>query len=339
MNTEQGTGPTHQAEHTSAREGLEGRVFVTGGSGFLGRALMLRAQEQQWDCTFTVYSRDEYKQDLCRVRFGDAHYVLGDIRDRDRLRVAMAGHDVVIHAGALKYVPEAEVNVSECVDINVNGSRAVRDVAIALGIPVVVAVSTDKAVNPVNVYGMSKALMERLFVEYSHHSIGKGMRTQLVTVRYGNVIGSTGSVIPLFRRQLAQDGVVRLTDPSMTRFWLTWREAVDLVVEGTQCAGGMMVLPMPTAMTMKDLAGTICDMQGYSAQCIHTTGARVGEKQHEELITTPESMVARYQSPYWYVHRWSLIDMSKSFQLSSSAPDHWCTRDEMQAAILDAEQV
>lgn len=336
MENEQGTGLTPLNMHN----GLEGRVFLTGGSGFLGRALMLRAEEQGWDCTFTVYSRDEYKQDLCRVRFPAAHYVLGDIRDRDRLRVAMAGHDVVIHAGALKYVPEAEVNVSECVDINVNGSRAVRDVAIALGIPVVVAVSTDKAVNPVNVYGTSKFLMERLFAEYSYHSApGAGMRTNLVTVRYGNVIGSTGSVIPLFRRQLAQDGVVRITDSEMTRFWLTWQEAVNLVVEASLCVSGMMVLPKPSAMQMLDLACAVCTMEGRNSKlAIKHIGVRPGEKQHEELITRVESTKARFTEPYWYVDRWS-PKTSLSFSLSSASPDHWYTEHEMIEAIQSAGQV
>jgi UDP-N-acetylglucosamine 4,6-dehydratase len=318
--------------------GLTGRVFTTGGSGFLGRALMKRAEEEGWDCSFTVYSRDEYKQDLCRYKYPSATYILGDIRDAERLSVAMAGHDLVIHAGALKYVPEAEVNVSEALSINALGSKVVRDVALRLRVPKLIGISTDKAVNPINVYGMTKALMERLWFEH----IDAELPTQCVLVRYGNVIGSTGSVIPLFKRQLESGGSVKLTDPKMTRFWLTWRDAVDLVVEAAACGGGTMILPQPRAMNMRDLANTVCAMQGYSSQCIDIIGTRLGEKQHEELITVKESLVAREVDNYWYVYPRSVLPLRKDdmrFKLTSDNPYSWFSEAEMAGAMRAAEAI
>ncbi|GAG09201.1 unnamed protein product, partial [marine sediment metagenome] len=198
------------------------KVLVTGGAGFLGRGILRRVERGGLDWEITVYSRDETKQDECRRRYPFARHVLGDVKDADRLRVAMMGHDVVIHAAAMKYIPEAEVNASECVSVNVGGTQAMMRAADAAAVHRVVGISTDKAVQPVNVYGCSKMAMERLFADTAQFEGGP----DFVCVRYGNVVGSTGSVIPLFRRQVEELGRVRITNPDMTRFWMSVDEAI-----------------------------------------------------------------------------------------------------------------
>ena len=198
------------------------KVLVTGGAGFLGRGLLRHVKRDSLDWEITVYSRDETKQDECRRRYPFARYVLGDVRDVDRLRTVMMGHDIVIHAGALKYIPEAEKNASECVSVNVGGTQAVMRAAEAAGIKHVVGISTDKAVQPVNVYGCSKMAMERLFADTAQFEGGP----EFVCVRYGNVVGSTGSVIPLFKRQSSPQSqhyeTYRLiyTHPEASHVWI-----------------------------------------------------------------------------------------------------------------------
>src|SRR3990167_9075800 len=176
------------------------KVLVTGGAGFLGRGILREIAQGRLDWDVTVYSRDEAKQEACHRRDRFARYVLGDVRDQERLAVAMAGHDAVVHAAALKVIPAAEVNAAECIAVNIGGSQSVVAAARRAGVRRVVGISTDKAVSPVNVYGATKMAMERLFSESS------GAEAEFACVRYGNVIGSTGSVIPLFKRQWQETG-------------------------------------------------------------------------------------------------------------------------------------
>ncbi len=263
-------------------------IFLTGGAGFLGRAIMRRASLFSPDpIQFTVYSRDEAKQSAARTEFPDATYILGDVRDYDRLNLAMAGHDVVLHLAAMKYVPQGESNVWEVMAVNVDGSANVALTAAANGVSQVVGISTDKACRPVNVYGMSKLVMERMFQEAAGWETG----TKFNLVRYGNVVASTGSVIPMFRQQ-AQQGTITLTDPYMTRFWLSVDNAVELIAEALrEPEGGTVLIPLLDSAIMRDVADAAIDVElGDDHKDIYfkITGPRFGEKTHEDLLGPQE---------------------------------------------------
>src|SRR3990167_4972035 len=251
--------------------GLIGKVFISGGTGFLGRAILRRAEKEHWDCQITAMSRDEEKLWKAKDRFGKlVNCVLGDVRDQHNLNIAMRGHETVIHAAAIKFIPEAEANVFETVKTNVDGSRNVLRAAVRVGVKTVVAISTDKAALPANTYGMTKALMERMFAEANAWN-----GTRFVAVRYGNVVGSTGSIIPIFKYQLAKNGRLRLTDERMTRFWISVDEAIDLILLAAARAQelpGRVFVPRCSAMTVKDIARMIA-----AGAPIDVTGIRPGE--------------------------------------------------------------
>jgi UDP-N-acetylglucosamine 4,6-dehydratase len=253
-----------------------GTVLVTGGSGSLGGAILARATAERWDARFVVYSRDEVKQSVMRDRFPDARYVLGDVRDSDSLEAAMRGVDVVVHAAAYKRVPEAERETMACVQANVVGSMNVVREAMRVGVPRIIGISTDKACAPINAYGQSKALMERLF------QAATGCAFTLV--RYGNVIASTGSVIPALRVQVAAGKPLTLTDPGMTRFWITLDDAVDLIVAGLQLPSGSVLIPKSRASSMAVMAEAIAP--GHPTVEV---GFRAGEKRHEQLLNAHEA--------------------------------------------------
>lgn len=260
---------------------IQGKVLLLGGAGFLCRGIMRQAAAEKWDTKFTVYSRDEMRQHQCKDKYPDAKYFLGDVRDTDRLALVMAGHDVVVHAAALKHIPEGEMNVDEVVGINVYGTQSVVKAALAARVKSVIFISTDKAVLPVNAYGLSKALGEKIITEASW--MVPGGKTKFVSCRYGNVIGSSGSVVPVFLHQLATQGHVTVTDPDMTRFWLSIDEAVDIIELTLMQASGTILIPTPKAMRIGDIAIAI------AGQAIEITGLRPGEKMHESLLTRSES--------------------------------------------------
>lgn len=301
------------------------RVFITGGTGFLGRGL-LRRFSQEWD--ITVYSRDEYKQVQCAQRWPDVKYVLGDVTNLDRLCNTMRGHDLVIHTAAVKFIPEAELNVNECIDVNVLGSRCVLEAALRCGVETCVCISTDKACQPLNVYGMTKALVERMVGEYARYSDRGG--TKYTACRYGNVIGSTGSVVPLFRQQAETLGEITVTDPDMTRYWITVDEAVNLILDSIQAQSGDIVIPTPAAMRIGDIA------QLFGVP-VKITGVRPGEKRHEQLLHQQESIRAEYDGVNYLLHPSGVY--SEPFMLSSGAPKVWLSESKMLAAIHDAENV
>jgi UDP-N-acetylglucosamine 4,6-dehydratase/5-epimerase len=264
-------------------KGLIGTVLVTGGTGSLGQAILGRATHEKWDASFVVYSRDEVKQAALRERFPAVRCILGDVRDSEMLEAAMRGVDVVIHAAAYKRVPEAERETMACVQANVLGSMNVAREALRVGVPRTIGISTDKACQPINAYGQSKALMERLFQSVAHRVPG----VAFTLVRYGNVLASTGSVIPAFRNQAEAGGPLTLTDPAMTRFWLTLDDAVDLVLAGLRLDSGMVLIPKCRASTMAVLAEAIAP--GVRTEKI---GNRGGEKDHEKLLNEHESPFA-----------------------------------------------
>lgn len=262
---------------------LVGNVLITGGSGFLGRGIMRRAARDGWPAKFFVLSRDEKKQWEARQKFPDTKFILGDVTDYHRLVNVFSGMDYVVHAAALKYIPEGELNADECVRVNIDGARVVRDAAVAAGVPRVVGISTDKAAQPVNVYGMTKAVMERLFAEAATTDV-----TKFTTCRYGNVIGSTGSVVPVMRQQFRETGYVNITDPCMTRFWMSVDEAVDVILSALVALPGTIVVPNPRAATMADVATAVLRVEGADfgqRGNVQIIGKRPGEKQHEDLIS------------------------------------------------------
>lgn len=251
------------------------QVLITGGSGWMGRAVMRFWPENQ----YIVYSRSESAQAKCRERYPLAEYVLGDIRDRERLELTLREFDVdvVIHAAGMKRVDDCERNAWEAVEVNVDGSRSVARACLAVGVQQAVAISTDKAVQPTGVYGMTKALMERLWVEMAERCAGGLPR--FVVVRNGNFVGSTGSVIELWQRQLAATGRITLTDPDMTRFWQSASFTVSSLrelIEHPQWRGHLAHW-QPQAMRMGDLAAML------AGDAVDIVGARPGERLHEKM--------------------------------------------------------
>lgn len=312
-------------------------VLITGGAGFLGRGILRRAEREAWDWNITVYSRDEQKQNEARRRYPHARFVLGDVCDTERLTAVAAGHGVIIHAAAVKYIPEAEENPGECVRVNIDGARSVITAAARAGVSHVVGISTDKAVRPLNVYGKTKATMEHLFAEASYRQPA----TWFDTVRYGNVVGSTGSVIPLFQHQLRRDGFVTLTVPTMTRFWMPIDEAIDCVLFAMQPGHtpGSVIVPRPRSMRMGDLAATL------AGERVKIIGPRPGEKEHEELMHATESArmeVLAKGAYYGLVSRAfaSEHQVGEPMTLASHSPaGGWVTPAQMLAWIEDAANV
>ncbi|MBI4442282.1 MAG: UDP-N-acetylglucosamine 4,6-dehydratase (inverting) [Acidobacteria bacterium] len=287
----------------------ESNVLITGGTGSFGRKfteIMLREYHPQ---KLIIFSRDELKQHEMRVNgFDDQslRYFIGDVRDLERLRRAMNGVDIVVHAAALKQVPACEYNPIEAVMTNVNGAKNVIDAALDCGVQKVIALSTDKAVNPVNLYGATKLVAEKLFIQANAYS-GSGP-TRFSCVRYGNVVGSRGSVIPLFREQ-QKTGVLTVTDPRMTRFWITLEQGVRFVIQAMEkMHGGEVLVPKIPSMNIMDVAETL----GPGCK-IQQTGIRPGEKVHEILVSEDEArhsleleemFVIQPSHSWWNVDNW-----------------------------------
>ena len=314
-------------------------ILVTGGTGSFGYAFVERMLADHDDVTVRVYSRDELKQSEMRKRFGDAQvrYMLGDIRNRARMARACQGVDVIVHAAAMKQVPACEYNPFEAVQTNVLGAQHVVDCAIDAGVKQVVALSTDKAVNPVNLYGATKLCEEKIIVQGNAYAAA--FETRLSCVRYGNVVGSRGSVVPLFKEQL-KSGKLTLTDERMTRFWITLPEAVDLVLFAMENAnGGEIFIPKIPSMRMPDLAEAMAP--GIP---VDVSGIRPGEKLHEVLLTddearhaieTEDNYVVLPEHPWW-THENPWIDgkpLDDGFVYASNTNDWWLTPDELQARI------
>lgn len=262
------------------------RVLVTGGTGSFGQLAVRHLLEHDVQ-EVRVFSRDEKKQWEMMHGLSDQRitYVLGDIRNLESLRAAVQGIEIVFHAAALKYVPRCEYNVLEAALTNVIGTANLVQACRGARVGVFVALSTDKAVLPVNVYGMSKALMERLLIN-ANLELG-GFPTRFMSARYGNVIGSSGSVIPFFRKQIADGGPVTVTNPEMTRFWFTLDQAVkfafDTAVVGI--GGEVFVRRIPSS-TMEDLAAVLIGDRDIEIKVI---GTRPGEKVHEQLVSENEA--------------------------------------------------
>ena len=261
-------------------------ILITGGTGSFGKAFLSEVLENHNPARVAIFSRDELKQYEMKQTYGDdprIRFFVGDIRDRDRLEMAMYGVDFVVHAAALKQVDTAEYNPMEFVKTNILGSENVMMASINAGVKKVVALSTDKASSPINLYGATKLTADKLFISGNHYSYARG--TKFSVVRYGNVMGSRGSVIPLFR-ELAQKGdALPITDLRMTRFWITLPQAVNFVIESFEVMdGGELYVPRIPSMRVTDLAEAIAP----GAELIEI-GMRPGEKLHEEMISPDDA--------------------------------------------------
>lgn len=267
------------------------RILVTGGTGSFGRMLipeLLRLSPKE----VIVFSRDEDKQGEMKREYrknSQMRFVLGDVRDSRSVREVMRGVDIVIHAAALKWIPEVELNVWEGIKTNVMGAQNIIEAAKDENIERVVALSTDKAVEPVNAYGMAKALQERLMTTANLYE--DGTKTTFVSTRYGNVLGSRGSVVPLFKKSIKDGKPLTVTDPTMTRFLLTLKESVELVLFALEKGvGGEVFVPYMRAHTIGDLAEVILENVPRKKRKIVNIGVRPGEKIHETLISAAESV-------------------------------------------------
>ncbi|AYA63657.1 UDP-N-acetylglucosamine 4,6-dehydratase (inverting) [Alteromonas sp. RKMC-009] len=260
-------------------------ILITGGTGSFGKKFVSHLLKNYSPRKIIIYSRDELKQFEMQQRFNDScmRYFIGDVRDKERLITAMRDVDYVVHAAALKQVPAAEYNPNECIKTNINGAQNVIDACIANKVSWVIALSTDKAANPVNLYGATKLASDKLFVAANNISGANGARFSVV--RYGNVVGSRGSVVP-FYRQLLSEGRDKLpvTHPEMTRFWITLDEGVEFVIKNfSRMQGGEIFVPKIPSIRIVDLVEAMSGKREYE-----TIGIRPGEKLHEVMV--PEEM-------------------------------------------------
>ncbi|NUB10430.1 UDP-N-acetylglucosamine 4,6-dehydratase (inverting) [Azospirillum sp. Vi22] len=264
-------------------------ILVTGGSGSFGKRFVETVLRHASPRRVIVFSRDEFKQYEMQQQLGPdwastLRFFIGDVRDRERLELAMREVDVCVHAAALKHVPAAEYNPMECIHTNVYGAENVVRAALNTGVKRVIALSTDKAANPVNLYGASKLASDKIFI--AANNLSGSLGTRFSVVRYGNVVGSRGSVIPLFRRMIAEGAEsLPVTDDRMTRFWITLQHGVDFVVSCiAMMQGGEIFVPKIPSMRITDLARAMAPHLPHKQ-----VGIRPGEKLHEVMITEDDS--------------------------------------------------
>jgi len=314
-------------------------ILVTGGTGSFGKKFVEIMLKEYRPKRLVIFSRDELKQHDMRASGLDhpsLRYFIGDVRDAGRLERAFSGVSIVVHAAALKQVPACESNPFEAIQTNIMGGRNVIDAAINQGVRKVLAISTDKAVNPINLYGATKLCAEKMFVQANAYSGSQDSRFSCA--RYGNVVGTRGSVIPIFLEQ-RRTGRITLTDPRMTRFLLTLEHVVQFVVSCIeQMHGGEIFVPKTPSMRLVDLAETIA-----SGCEIETIGIRPGEKLHEVLVSEDEARNAlemddRYiiqpSHPWWQRENWpNARPLPEGFRYASDNNNHWLTNRELQVLI------
>lgn len=305
-------------------------VLVTGGTGSFGKKFVEVMLNEYHPAKLIVFSRDELKQHEMRISGFDhpsLRYFIGDVRDLPRMKRAMQGVDIVVHAAALKQVPACEYNPMEAIKTNILGSSNVIDAALDTGVSKVLALSTDKSVNPINLYGATKLAAEKLFVQ--SNSYAGAMQTRFSCVRYGNVVGSRGSVIPIFKEQRAA-GKVTITDERMTRFLLTLDQGVRFVIRCIEeMHGGEVFVPKIPSATIGDMAKAIAP----DAQ-IEIIGIRPGEKMHEVLISEDEArvtveledmFVVQPADGLWFGKEWMKAGKSlpDGYRYASNSNDEW----------------
>lgn len=277
-------------------------IFITGGTGSWGHELVTQFLQKYKPKEIRIYSRGEHKQVEMKREFGNnpiLRFIVGDVRDKNILGLAMQGSDYVFHLAALKHVPVCEENSWEAVLTNIHGTQNVIECAMANNVKKVVDVSTDKAVDPFNHYGVTKACGEKLMINANKNYISN---TKFVCIRGGNVMGTNGSVLPLFKNQIAESNVITLTDPNMTRYLMSTREAISLIFEAVdQAVGGeIMVMRMP-ATKVSNMAAVMTKLFGNERTQQKIIGVRPGEKMHEVLVSKNESPRTKVMSDKFYV--------------------------------------
>lgn len=319
---------------------LDGKtILLTGGTGSFGQKFTEVLLKKHAPGSVRIYSRGELMQFEMNNKFNDSRlrFFIGDVRDRDRLYRAMNNVDIVVHAAALKQVPACEYNPIEAVRTNIDGSINVIDAAIDNSVDKVVALSTDKAVHPVNLYGSTKMVAEKLFIQGNSYA-GGGKRTKLSCVRYGNVVGSRGSVIPLFMKQ-KEAGQITLTDERMTRFWITLEQGVEFVLSCiARMKGGEIFVPKISSMKITELADVIAPKAKRKI-----IGIRPGEKLHEILLTEDEARHATEFDDYFVIAPehpfWSEENINggktlpENFRYASDTNTSWLTSDELKQIV------
>jgi UDP-N-acetylglucosamine 4,6-dehydratase len=318
-------------------------ILVTGGTGSFGQAFLRQIFAHHKPARVVVYSRDEFKQFEMQQSFkhSQLRFFIGDVRDRERLDRALRGVDTVVHAAALKQVPAAEYNPIECIKTNIIGAENVINACIDQKVRKVIALSTDKAVNPVNLYGATKLCSDKLFVAANHLSGRNGARFSVV--RYGNVIGSRGSVVPFFKEH-SRFGKLPITDPRMTRFWIKIEKGAQFVDRALgMMRGGEIFVPKIPSMRITDLASAI------GPQCEqYTVGIRPGEKLHELLITRDDARHTLEFKDFYVIqpgiHMWDYVEstaydgevgqpVAADFEFASDSNTQWLGSDQLGSVV------
>ena len=298
------------------------KILITGGTGSLGQALTRRLLKTEVN-VIRIFSRNENKQVMMQSELNDdrLRYLIGDIRDATRLQRALEDIDIVFHAAALKHVPIVEYNPFEAINTNVIGSRNVIEACLHEDVEIAVGVGTDKAVSPLNTYGATKLLMEKLFVTASNYLDKKRHRTKFIALRYGNVLGSSGSVIPKFIQQIKSKQKLTITSPEMTRFSITMEDALDFILSSTFAGKGSEVfVPKLKAYTIETVKESLQELLGNTGE--EKIPVRQGEKFHETLINTDELRTTLESDTRYMILQRSLSDE----EISQKYPDMKRTR-------------
>lgn len=305
-------------------------ILITGGTGTLGRELIRRAYATDWNSKITVFSRDVIKQNWIKRHYPDVHCVIGDIRDWTTVYNAMAGKDLVIHAAAVKHIPDSEINPIDTFQINVEGSLNIANAAVQHGVADVVGISTDKVCHAANAYGATKYLMEKTFQEFSRTDFG----TLFHLVRYGNVLESTASVIEKWKESIERGEPIRVTNPYMTRFWMAPAQAAKLVEDVLEIESGIIVTPKMKSLSIKKMMEYTLP-EGYKVEYIPL---RAGEKLHETLVTIEETEFASEGDEYYFIRPTTTPRNPSDYMIkpysSDMAPE--LTKDELME-LLDNE--
>ena len=314
-------------------------ILVTGGTGSFGKVFVSNLLENHAPAKVIVFSRDELKQLEMKVQLGDdsrLRYFIGDVRDKDRLMRAFTNVDYIVHAAALKQVDTGEYNPREFILTNIIGSQNIVDAAIDSGVSRVLALSTDKASSPINLYGATKLTADKLFTAANVY--GTNSHTFFSVVRYGNVMGSRGSILPLFKELAAKGLEIPITDKRMTRFWITLDQAVSFVKEAfREMNGGELFVPIIPSMRITDLAKALAPDSK-----IKEIGIRPGEKLHEEMISADDSRRTVKQKNKYIISpistEWNYVEpvgekLPEGFSYKSDTNDLWLTIDDIKKLV------